>query len=294
MPQKSKITILTEKGVVNQAPSIFQKFIMNQTTSISPKSIIMGIVAVLCLIVLFNCFTQVKASKIGVVTSFGKIQDNTLNEGLHMVAPWWKINQISVGVNKATVKDAEAASKDLQTVSTTLTLNYSVQRDKVKQLYAMSPAMTYVDDYIDPAVYEVFKAVVSKYSAEQLVISRQTVSDDIHKTLTTKLQQYGIDVRDINITSFDFSREFNRAIEEKVTATQNAEKAQRDLQRIQYEAQQKVAQAEGEAQAISIQAQAIKTNGGTEYLQLQAINKWDGKLPVYMTPNSPMPFIGVK
>jgi regulator of protease activity HflC (stomatin/prohibitin superfamily) len=154
--------------------------------------------------------------------------------------------------------------------------------------------MTYVDDYIDPAVYEVFKAVAAKYSAEQLVTSRQIVSDDIHKTLTTKLQQYGISVRDINITNFAFSKEFNKAIEQKVTATQNAEKAQRDLQRIQYEAQQKVAQAEGEAKAIAIQAEAIKSTGGTEYLQLQAINKWDGKLPVYMTPNTPLPFIGVK
>jgi regulator of protease activity HflC (stomatin/prohibitin superfamily) len=248
----------------------------------------------MCLAVIFSCLAQVRPSKIGVVTSFGKIQDDTLGEGLHVVAPWWRVNQISVGVNKATVKNAEAASKDLQTVSTTLTINYSVQRDKVKQLYAMSPAMTYVEDYVDPAVYEVFKAVVSKYSAEQLVTARQTVSDDIHKTLTAKLQQYGIDVRDINITNFDFSKEFNRAIEQKVTATQNAEKAQRDLQRIEYEAQQKVAQAEGEAKAIAIQAQAIKTSGGTEYLQLQAINKWDGKLPVYMTPNTPMPFIGVK
>jgi len=268
--------------------------VVKDTPAVPVKIYVIGILLVVCLAVLFSFLAQVKPSKIGVVTSFGKIQDETLGEGLHVVAPWWKVNQISVGVNKATVKNAEAASKDLQTVSTTLTINYSVQRDKVKQLYAMSPAMTYVDDYIDPAVYEVFKAVVSKYSAEQLITSRQTVSDDIHKTLTAKLQQYGIDVRDINITNFDFSKEFNRAIEQKVTATQNAEKAQRDLQRIEYEAQQKVAQAEGEAKAIAIQAQAIKTSGGTEYLQLQAINKWDGKLPVYMTPNTPMPFIGVK
>ena len=264
------------------------------SSRISSRTYIAASLVVVVLLVLFSVLAQVKPSKIGVVTSFGKIQDETLGEGLHLVAPWWRVNQISVGVNKATVKNAEAASKDLQTVSTTLTINYSVQRDMVKQLYAMSPAMTYVDDYIDPAVYEVFKAVVSKYSAEQLITARQTVSDDIHKTLSAKLQQYGIAVRDINITNFDFSKEFNRAIEQKVTATQNAEKAQRDLQRIEYEAQQKVAQAEGEAKAIAIQAQAIKTSGGTEYLQLQAINKWDGKLPVYMTPNTPMPFIGVK
>ena len=268
--------------------------VVKEGPAISARMVVAGVLAVMCVILIFSVLAQVKPSRIGVVTSFGKIQDDTLGEGLHLVAPWWKVNQISVGVNKATVKNAEAASKDLQTVSTTLTINYSVQRDKVKQLYAMSPAMTYVDDYIDPAVHEVFKAVVSKYSAEQLITSRQTVSDDIHKTLSGKLQQYGIDVRDINVTNFDFSREFNRAIEQKVTATQNAEKAQRDLQRIEYEAQQKVAQAEGEAKAIAIQAQAIKTSGGTEYLQLQAINKWDGKLPVYMTPNTPLPFIGVK
>jgi regulator of protease activity HflC (stomatin/prohibitin superfamily) len=267
---------------------------MDQKIALSGKTIGIGVLIIVCVLVILNCLVSVKPSKIGVVTSFGKIQDETLGEGLHAVAPWVKVNQISVGINRATIQNAEAASKDLQSVTTTLTLNYSVQRDKAKQLYAMSPAMTYVEDYIDPAVYEVFKAVAAKYSAEQLVTSRQIVSDDIHKTLTTKLQQYGISVRDINITNFAFSKEFNKAIEQKVTATQNAEKAQRDLQRIQYEAQQKVAQAEGEAKAIAIQAEAIKSTGGTEYLQLQAINKWDGKLPVYMTPNTPLPFIGVK
>jgi regulator of protease activity HflC (stomatin/prohibitin superfamily) len=144
-----------------------------------------------------------------------------------------------------------------------------------------------------PAAHETFKNVTSHYVAEELVTKRSEVSESIMQNLQVKLKQYGVDVRDMNITNFDFSPEFNKAIEAKVVAGQNAEKAQRDLQRIQIEAQQKIAEAEGQAKAIAIQSQAIQQNGGAAYIQLQAINKWDGKLPTYMSPNTAMPFVGV-
>jgi regulator of protease activity HflC (stomatin/prohibitin superfamily) len=97
-------------------------------------------------------------------------------------------------------------------------------------------------------------------------------------------------VQDINITNFAFSQAFDEAIEAKVTASQRAEQAERELQRVKYEADQKVAAAAGEAKAIAIQSQAIQQNG-TAYLQLQAIQRWDGKLPTYMGANAPLPFI---
>ncbi|MGK8893718.1 prohibitin family protein [Burkholderia gladioli] len=241
--------------------------------------------------ILFACFTQVAQSHIGIVTTFGKIQADTLGEGPHLVAPVSRVHEVFVGTDVARVDKAQAASKDLQSVHTDLTMNYRVDPSKARALFAMAPSLEYESAYIQPAMQEVFKAVVSRYTAEELVTKRALVSTDIQNALIAKLTGYGFIVRDINITGFAFSKAFDDAIEAKVTASQKAEQAERDLQRVKYEADQKIAAARGEAEAIAIQATAIKTNGGEEYLRLQAINHWDGKLPVYLAPGAPMPFI---
>ncbi|KWB52844.1 hypothetical protein WL35_02175 [Burkholderia ubonensis] len=237
--------------------------------------------------VLFISLTQVRQSTIGVVTTFGHIEKDTLTEGLHVLNPVSNVHEVFVGVAVAKVEKAQAASKDLQSVHTDLTMNYRVDPSRVRALYAMAPSLTYESDYIQPAMFEVFKAVVSRYTAEQLV------SQDILSALVTKLRPYGFLIQDINITAFAFSEAFDQAIEAKVTASQKAEQAERELQRVKFEADQKIAQAEGEAKAIAIQAQAIKTNGGDDYLRLQAINRWDGKLPTYLSPHTPLPFLGM-
>ncbi|MDC6127806.1 prohibitin family protein [Burkholderia gladioli] len=241
--------------------------------------------------ILFACFTQVAQSHIGIVTTFGKIQADTLGEGPHLVAPVSRVHEVFVGTDVARVDKAQAASKDLQSVHTDLTMNYRVDPSKARALFAMAPSLEYESAYIQPAMQEVFKAVVSRYTAEELVTKRALVSTDIQNALIAKLTGYGFIVRDINITGFAFSKAFDDAIEAKVTASQKAEQAERDLQRVKYEADQKIAAARGEAEAIAIQATAIKTNGGEEYLRLQAINHWDGKLPLYLAPGAPMPFI---
>ncbi|KVC88034.1 hypothetical protein WJ95_12270 [Burkholderia ubonensis] len=243
--------------------------------------------------VLFISLTQVRQSTIGVVTTFGHIEKDTLTEGLHVLNPVSNVHEVFVGVAVAKVEKAQAASKDLQSVHTDLTMNYRVDPSRVRALYAMAPSLTYESDYIQPAMFEVFKAVVSRYTAEQLVTERQLVSQDILSALVTKLRPYGFLIQDINITAFAFSEAFDQAIEAKVTASQKAEQAERELQRVKFEADQKIAQAEGEAKAIAIQAQAIKTNGGDDYLRLQAINRWDGKLPTYLSPHTPLPFLGM-
>ncbi|KMQ80303.1 Prohibitin [Candidatus Burkholderia pumila] len=113
-----------------------------------------------------------------------------------------------------------------------------------------------------------FKSVVARYTAEELVTKRQQVSEAILAGLRTKLQGYGLVIQDINMTNFKFSA----AIETKVSASQRAEQAERELAR-------------GEAESIAIQAQAVKTNGGEQYLRLQALNKWNGVLPTYTGAN---------
>jgi prohibitin 2 len=243
---------------------------------------------------LFSCFTQVSQSRIGVVTTFGHIETDTLSEGPHLVSPVSRVHEVFIGLDVAKVEGAQAASKDLQSVHTDLTMNYRVDPNKVRALFAMAPSLEYEASYVQPAMFEVFKAVAARYTAEELVTKRQQVSTDIMSGLITKLKGYGFLIQDINITNFKFSAAFDQAIEAKVTASQRAEQAERELARVKFEADQQIAKARGEAESIAIQAQAVKTNGGQEYLQLQAINRWDGKLPTYMGAGAPLPFLNIE
>ena len=121
--------------------------------------------------------------------------------------------------------------------------------------------------------------MVARFSAEELLAKRDDVKRDVEAALRNQLASYNIVVEAIQITNFQFSASFDHAIEAKQTAEQNALKAKNDLERIKIEAEQKVAMAKAEAEAIRIQADAIRAQGGTEYVQLKAIEKWDGQLP---------------
>ena len=126
---------------------------------------------------------------------------------------------------------------------------------------------------------EGFKGVTGHYTSEELVTKRDVVSAEILEHVREKLAQYDISTDGVSLVNFGFSQDYQKAIEQKVIALQNKQKAEMDLQRIQVEAQQRIAQADGEAKAIAIQAQAIQSNGGAQYVQLQWIEKWDGKMP---------------
>jgi regulator of protease activity HflC (stomatin/prohibitin superfamily) len=117
------------------------------------------------------------------------------------------------------------------------------------------------------------------------------VKDAIKNDLAERLDSFSILVDDFSIVNFDFSSEFNRAIEAKQVAEQNALKAKNDLDRIKIEAEQKIAAAQAEAEAIRIQAEAITQQGGRDYVQLQAIERWNGQLPAQMIPGATVPFI---
>lgn len=251
-----------------------------------------GTFAPLALIALaIASFTTVAPSTQGIVVLFGQVQPNQLGEGAHLVNPAARVRSVFTGLSSVKAEKAQAASKDLQSVHTTMTVNYSVNAAQARALYLLNPSLDYEDAYVLPAVYEVFKAVAANYTAEQLVTQRQAVSIDIRAALNAKLSKFFLSVQDVNITSFAFSRSFDEAIEAKVTASQKAEQAERELQRVKFEAEQKVVAAKGQAEAIRIQAEAVKAQGGAQYVQLEAIKKWDGKLPTYTGGSAPLPFI---
>lgn len=242
----------------------------------------------------FSMFVTVPASYIGIVTTFGKVEQAHISEGAHFVLPWAKVTNMYLGQQQAKAARSEAGSKDLQSVFAELAVNYTIDPKRARDLYLVNPTLSYNGLIVEPAIYEVFKAVVARYTAEELVTKRSEVSETITKSLQYRLGGYHIIIQNVNLLNFGFSKAFNSAIEEKVTASQKAATAQRNLERVKFEAESRIAQAEGEAKAIQIQAAAVEKQGGNGYIQLQAIQKWDGKLPQYMSSGSAVPFVNVK
>lgn len=254
------------------------------------KIIGLGVLALILLVIIFGSFYTIPAGYRGVVLTFGKPNMVASTEGIHFKAPIaQKVIKMDVKTQKYEA-DASSASKDLQIVSTKIAVNYHLTPDRVPEIYK-DIGISYQDRVIQPTVQEVVKASTAEFTAEELITRRPEVKDNIKQLLKERLDLRGVIIEDISITNFDFSESFNNAIEQKVTAEQNALAAKNKLEQVKYEAQQRITQSSAEAEAIRIQAQAIQAQGGEEYVKLQAISKWDGVLPVYTS--GVIPFIDV-
>lgn len=235
---------------------------------------IVAAVIVLLIVVIIGCgaFTTVRAGHTGVVVTFGKVSSSVLGEGLHLKIPFiQQVVQIDNRVQKAEV-DCSSASKDLQTVTSTIALNYKVRNSSSADIY-QNVGPDFESIIVSPAIQECVKAVTAKYTAEQLITERQSIGDQMKDLLGEKINGYGIDIEIFNIITFEFTDEYNAAIEAKQTAQQNALKAEQDLQRIKVEAEQTVAKAQ--AEAYRLKSEQITP----QMIAMEYIDKWDGKLP---------------
>lgn len=255
------------------------------------KAIVGGVFALVVLIFVFSTFTVVDQTERGVVTKFGVVQ-TTLEPGFHMVNPFTtEVTKFKTSTVKIEV-EATAASKDLQDVTTTVAVQYNLDPTQVDKIY--SEYRTDVrQSVIDPAIQDAIKAGTAAFNAEALITQRAAVKEAIEIALKERMGEAFANVSNIDIINFSFSQSFNDAIELKVTAEQEAQKAKNDLERVKFEAEQRVAQAQAEAEAIRIQAQAVTQQGGKDYVQLKAVEKWDGKLPQQFVPGSAMPFLSI-
>jgi regulator of protease activity HflC (stomatin/prohibitin superfamily) len=240
---------------------------------------------------LWSSMTVVSAGHIGVQVTLGNVNQTTLTEGLHFINPISSVQDIDVRLVTTKLQTASAGTKDLQQVHTDIVMNYRLSSDKVAHIYKEF-GLDLQDRVIDPALSESFKAAVAHYNSEELITQREQVSANIKEEISKKLEKYSITVGDISLMNFAFSAEYQHAIEAKVTATQSKLKAEQDLARIQVEAQQEIAKAEGRAKAIQIETAAINAQGGSSYVQLKAIERWDGKLP--SVSGGATPFINIK
>lgn len=249
-----------------------------------------GLVLAAAFLSLSLSFTTIDAGSVGVVKKFGQ-PVRQLNPGAHFVIPYAE-TVTNVAVQTRTVTPEEiASSADLQVVKTKVTLAYHID-----PVYATNILVELNDDaevrIINPSIIEAVKATTAKYNASELITQRATVRDGIEAMIAQRLSGYHLIADQVSITDFNFSEDYNKAIEAKVTAQQNAEKALNDLQRIKTEAQQQIEQAKGEAEALKSQKEQITP----ELLQLRTIEmlkeKWDGRLPQY-TGGGTIPFLDV-
>lgn len=258
------------------------------------KYIKFGVIGFILLIVLFNLpFLYVPVGYRGVQMRLGNTTGSIYQQGISFKVPFIEGSRnIEIRTQKEVVK-ASAASKDLQSVDTEVALNYSLDQNKIVNLY-----QTVGDDFkeriIAPVLQEAVKSVTAKYTAEELITKRNQVSVDIKAMLSEKLTPRGIIAEDFNIVNFNFSEGFDKSVEAKVKAEQDAKAAENKLVQVESEKAQRIAQAEGEAKAIEIQSAAINSQGGANYVQKLAIDKWDGKLPVQMIPGAVVPFINLR
>ena len=203
-----------------------------------------------------------------------------LNSGLHFKLP---IIEKAVTFDIKTQKDnftVTAASKDLQNVYANIAVNYSLNANSVSRMYS-EVGRDYVERILQPAVHESMKASTALFSADQLITKRAEVKDTVFKLLSERMTALGIIITDVAIVDFNFSESFNKAIENKVTAEQNALAQKNQLEQVKYEAEQTVVKAKAEAEAIRIQAQAVTSQGGADYVKLKWVEKWNGTLPTH-------------
>lgn len=257
---------------------------------------LVGALVVLVLLWILNPFVVIGPGERGVVTNFGAVQKDVMGEGLHLRIPiMQKVAIMDVRVQKGEGQ-GDAASKDLQQVTTNVALNYHLDPARVAETYQTVGNLSAVGDRIIlPAVQESVKAATAQYTAEELVSKREEVRDQIRKLLRERLSRNGVVVDEFSIVNFSFSREFNNAIEAKTTAEQLKLKAERDLERIRIEAEQKVAAAKAEAEALRLQKEIVTDNLirlRQIEMQQRAIEKWDGRLP--QVTGGATPFIDIK
>lgn len=234
-----------------------------------------------------NAVTTIEAGTRGVLKTFGEIT-GVLDEGLHFRMPF--ITSVTV-VEVRTQRyesNSSAASRDLQTVTTQVVINYRPDASQVDRL-VREIGVDYERRVVDPAIQEAIKAATARFTAEELITRRPEVSDLILSVLSERLMPRGVIVENVSITDFNFSPEFARAIEAKQVAEQDALRAARELERARIEAQQQVARAEAEAKArleiARAEAESLRLLGevvSPQLLQLRFIERWDGILPRFV------------
>lgn len=240
---------------------------------------LVGLLVLLGVITFFSAMRSVDTGNIGVVTQYGKVTGRELEEGLAWIAPWGvnSVTEYSIKTQKEE-QSATAATRDLQDVTAKVVLNYRLERGKVSSIH-QEVGPKYKDVLMNNAIQSSFKANTAKYTALELVSERGAVESKVLVELQKRLSGRGIVVENVALIDLTYSKEFTQAIEQRQVAEQNAKRAEFNLQ-----------QARLDAQSQDVQAKTLTDN----YLQLKAIEKWNGKLPQAVGGNGTLFNIPIK
>lgn len=241
--------------------------------------------ALMLFLLFFNPIVVVGAGQRGVLMNFGAVQPVIFEEGLHFIMPIYQQVQIMEIRTQIYEASASAATRDLLDVQTKVAVNYRISGKEVNTIF-QTIGMSYEERIIAPAVQEVVKATTAEFEAGMLITERPLVKQKIEEQLRTRLVARGVIVEAISLTDFTFPVVFNDAITAKQTAIQLKFKAQNDLERIKVEAEQAIAQAKGQSESIRIINEQLEKS--PKYVELLAVQKWDGKLPL---ATSGLPFL---
>ena len=253
-----------------------------------------GVVALIVAAALLalSCVTTVPTGHTGVVTTFGHVENYTLDAGVHMVKPWQQVVKMDNRVQKQTVKLA-CFSSDIQEVNMAYTINYQIRKADAMTLYS-TVGVAYYDTVVAPNIAEAVKVATAHYTAEELVGMRDDLAGAIEVILSEKLEQYNIEVVSTSIEDMDFTDAFTDAVEAKQVAQQNKLKAQTEAEQrvIEANADAEVKKVQADAEAYEVlrraEAEAEANRKIAESLTEPLIDynyaqNWDGKLPSIVT-----------
>ena len=248
-----------------------------------------GIAVLAVVLVAMSSYTTVGPGERGVLMTFGKVEPGVLNPGIHLKLPFVQtVKRMDVRIQKSEAQQT-ASSKDLQDVTTQVAVNWSIDPGDAEWVYQnLGDERALVNKIIDPTIANAVKAVTATYNAENLIAKRNEIRGLIEKQITGSVAAYKIQVQGVNITNFRFSQQYTQAIEKKQVAQQRAQQAEYDLQRVKVEAEQKVAEAQGQAQSQKLLQETLTP----EIIRLNAVQKWNGVLPTVVGGSGMLPFIG--
>lgn len=248
-----------------------------------------SIVGALGLTALISSMTVVPAGHTGVKVTLGEVSSSTLTEGFHLKTPFvTSVIKVSNKIQKYE-SDADAVSKDLQSVSSTIAVNYRLAAASSANIY-QNIGLDYENILIAPAIQEAMKASTSQYTAEELITRRTEVGEGVKEFLNERLNTYGVYVEKFNIVNFDFSSTFNEAIEQKQVAEQNLLRTrteqEQEIVKANAEAEKKKIAAEAEANKILTEANAqaeanrkLEESLSEKVLKYKIVENWDGVYP---------------
>lgn len=254
------------------------------------RYILWGAVALVAIIVFFSSFYTIRSTERGVLSTFGKMSDTVVEDGLHLKIPFIQsIKRVNVQQKKFDGHE-NSYTRDVQTSEVDYTINYDLVRENVSKLMK-NVGDDYHNRIVVPFVRSAMKEAFGNFAATEIVENRDAVRRAIEASLRQTLDSnYFMNIQ-FQLVDIDFDDQFENAIKEKQVAEQNALKAKNVTIQVEEQAKQTKIKAEADAEAMRIKANALERN--PKLVNYEAVQKWDGKMPQYMLGNS-VPFIDIK